>query len=139
VGKRHSFTVTVEKDSGAGFGPAAGISFVPIVDGVGAIDLDASTCDDVGTDAAGNCEIVVVSDAAGDSVVRVMATVTVAGTNGSAGVAVDTAGYGSEAVDNRVTWEAPAPPAIEPAPEPVVIADVFLDVTPDGGTAGPLL
>jgi hypothetical protein len=135
IGEAHTFIVTVERDSGSGFVPASGVTLVPIVGGVGSPDLDASTCDDTGTDFQGACEVVVVSDAAGQSLVRAIATVTVPGVIGSADVIVDTSGHGAATVENLVTWDdpsAPVPATDAPAvvEEPVVVPLPSLESAP---------
>ncbi len=122
LGEAHTFVVTVEQDTGAGFVPAAGVTFTPIVGGVGSPDLEASTCDDTGTDFRGACEVVVVSDAAGQSLVRAIATVTVPGVVGSADVLVDTSGHGAATVENLVTWDDPTAPVVA-AEAPAVVEE----------------
>ena len=66
VGSPATFTVTVEKDSGPGFVPAAAVPVSVTAEGSGAIDADASTCDDGVTDDFGQCLVVVASGVTGD-------------------------------------------------------------------------
>lgn len=105
LGDAHTFTVTVQKNSGSGFVAAQGVNVLASETGVGAIT--GGTCDNSGgdTDASGQCTIVVDSDTlTGTSTVQASATVTVAGTAGSANVAVATNGYGQNSISNTKTW-----------------------------------
>ena len=123
-GGGEAFVVTVEQDTGAGFGPAPGTGVGATASG-GAIDPDASTCDDGGTDEQGQCLVVVLPDDGGTPSVRATAFVVVNGVRGSVGVFAETA--------------TDAPAATEPAAGPAVVEEVFLDIAPDGGRSGPLV
>ena len=106
ITESHTFTVTVEKDSGAGFGPAAGVTVSPTISGavgtitVGTCQADGSTK----TNASGQCTVVVQSNVAGSATVNATATVSVSGVSGSANVAVSTTGYGAHDISNVKTW-----------------------------------
>ena len=110
ITESHTFTVTVQKNSGSGFVAAPGVSVTAVLasGSVGGISLPGSTCDDSATNASGQCLVVVTSNVAGTATVNVSATVNVAGTSGSANVPVSTAagGYNSTGatVSNVKTW-----------------------------------
>jgi hypothetical protein len=104
VGDPHTFTVTVEKNDGSGYGPAANVTVSTTEVGVGSIDLAASTCDDSVTDGAGQCVVVVTSTVPGTSRVDATVTVAVEGVVGPVDVYVDTAGYGAHVISNTKTW-----------------------------------
>jgi uncharacterized repeat protein (TIGR01451 family) len=109
VGSAHTFTVTLEEDTGdgSGFQPAAGehVDFT-LTDANGAndvIDAAASTCDDAGpnTNAGGNCTIVFTSGTAGTVTADASATLSVAG---SAPITVETDGSGANGSDSVKTF-----------------------------------
>src|SRR5262249_1679161 len=87
VGKTHTFTVTLLKDTGdgKGFVAAAGEHVSRSVEGrVGdecVLDATASTCDDAGanTDSSGQCKIVFASATAGQVTGHASSTLTVGG------------------------------------------------------------
>src|SRR5207247_7373224 len=81
VGAPHTFTVTVEKDSGSGFGPAADVTVASSLAGVG--NITGGSCTTTVTDANGQCTVTVNSTATGTATVNATATVTVAGAVGS--------------------------------------------------------
>lgn len=116
VGASHTFTLTVELNDGTGAGwvAAPGVSASATEAGAGAIDLDASTCDDEVTDADGECLIVVDSGVTGSSTVDATASVVVEGVVGPVNVGVSTTGHGAFAISNTVTW-ADARITIEPS------------------------
>ena len=96
VGDAHTFTVTVQKDSGSGFVAAPGVTVSVATDTAttdGTINAAASTCDDQVTDASGQCIVVVTSATTGTIVLDASADVTVNGSVGSAIVHVDIEGY----------------------------------------------
>ncbi len=98
----HTFVVTVEADygDGAGFVAVEGVDVLASETGVGSIT--GGTCDNTGgdTDSAGQCTIIVSSNAAGQSEVNATATVDVSGID----IDVDTDGYGAHDISNIKTW-----------------------------------
>ena len=83
VGQSHTFTVTLSKDNGAGFVPAAGehVDFT-LTDSNGAAHTAATgTCTNAGpnTDAAGQCTIIFSSPTAGKVTGHASATLTIGG------------------------------------------------------------
>ena len=95
----HTFTVTVEKNDGTGWTPAANVVVTPSESGVG--DITGETCS-AGTDVNGQCTVTVNSNTAGQSTVNASATVSVGGLD----VNVATNGYGAYVVSNVKTWVA---------------------------------
>src|SRR6185503_5983650 len=79
VGQPHTFTVTLEKDTGSGFGPAAGEHVtVTLTDGNGATHTaPTGTCTNAGanTNAAGQCTITFTSPTAGTVTGHAAATI----------------------------------------------------------------
>lgn len=66
VGEPHTFTVTVERDSGSGFEPLAGASVSLAWSGPPGSAITGGTCTNGGkTDAAGQCTVVVTSSSPG--------------------------------------------------------------------------
>ncbi len=82
INQAHTFTVTVEKDTGngAGFGPAASEVLSYSVGATnGAVTSNSSTCTSPGTDAGGQCTITVNSSHAGQANVGAQENISVAG------------------------------------------------------------
>ena len=104
VGDAHTFTVTVEQNDGSGWAPAVGTAVNPSEAGDGTIT--GGTCNDStpGTNASGQCTIVVESSVVGVSTVNATATVAVDGVVGPVNVNVSTTGYGAHAISNAATW-----------------------------------
>ena len=88
VGNAHTFTVTVNGDSGDGTGlhPVAGIN--PTVTLATAPSSVTDNCASTGTDAAGQCTVIINSDVAGTFVANASITFTVNGVS----ITLDTAG-----------------------------------------------
>jgi uncharacterized repeat protein (TIGR01451 family) len=107
VGQSHDFTVTVEKNLGAGWVPAVAVNVTPARSGVGSI---TSTGPYV-TDSYGQVIVTVNSNVAGTAIVDASATVFVGGID----IAVATDGYGAYTVSNRKTWVGPPTPPAGPA------------------------
>src|SRR5262249_50584993 len=106
VGQPHTFTVTVQKDTGGGLVPAAGehVSFT-LTNSNGAgfvLNAAASTCDDAGanTNAAGQCVIVFTSPTAGKVTGHASATLTINGVT----ITVQTDGLNGNSVDAVKTF-----------------------------------
>jgi uncharacterized repeat protein (TIGR01451 family) len=68
TGTNHTFTVTVERDSGAGFAPVVDATPTISVTGVG--ELVSQTCAVPGTDDAGQCTVVITSATPGQTTVE---------------------------------------------------------------------
>ncbi len=98
VGEPHDFTVTVEKNLGAGWVPATGISVTPTHSGVGSITSSGPYL----TDSSGQVTVTVNSATPGTATVHASGTVTV----NSVSISVATDDYGAYVVDNQKTWEA---------------------------------
>lgn len=99
INDAHTFTVTVEKNDGTAWAPAAGLTVTPSETGVGSL-TGTGTCETAVTNASGQCTIIVSSSAAGQSTVDASATVSVSGVN----IAVATNGYGANTISNVKTW-----------------------------------
>src|SRR5262249_3932163 len=84
IGQPHTFTVTLEKDSGGGFGPAAGehvdVTLTP-ANGATLPNLPTGSCTNAGanTNASGQCTITFVSPTAGTVTGHATATLTIGG------------------------------------------------------------
>ncbi len=107
VGDEHTFTVTVKADygDGSGFVPVQGVDVLAVLDGTStAGSITGGTCDNTGgdTDAAGQCTVVVDSDATGIAYVNASANVPITGLAG--GIDVATNGYGVLTNENSKTW-----------------------------------
>jgi len=87
VGDPHTFTVTVNQDSGDGTGmqPAVGATITPTLvnSGGSTAQITGGTCDGGVTDSDGQCTIIVNSPTAGKAVVDVSVTLTIDGLVGS--------------------------------------------------------
>ena len=101
VNSAHTFTVTVQKDLGAGGGlvAAAGVTVTPSETGVG--NVTGGTCTTTTTNASGQCTIIVNSSATGQSTVGASATVDV---GGGVSVNVSTSGTGNNSGPATKTW-----------------------------------
>ncbi len=99
VGVPHTFNITVEKDLGAGWVAADGVTVSPWLDGSSTAGAITSTGPYV-TDGSGKVYVTVNSSAAGTAWVHASATVDIDG----AGIDVATNGYGAWIVDNEKTW-----------------------------------
>jgi hypothetical protein len=99
VNTAHNFTVTVEKNLGAGWVSAAGVNVTPwlAAGSVGAITSSPPYT----TNSSGQVIVTVNSAVAGTATVHASATVNVGGIN----IDVATNGYGAYYVSNDKTWE----------------------------------
>src|SRR5262249_17326503 len=57
VGTAHTFAVTVNKDSGSGFGPASGVTVSSSISALAGAAITGGTCTTTTTDASGQCTI----------------------------------------------------------------------------------
>ncbi len=86
--------MTVEQNDGTGWGAASGVAVT------GSTDFGTLTTGTCTTDANGQCDLVVTSDATGTATVNASGDVVVGGVT----IAVATDGYGAHDVSNTKTW-----------------------------------
>jgi hypothetical protein len=101
IGQPHDFTVTIEKNLGAGWVPAVGVNVT------GTTSFGILTGSPATTDSTGQVIFTVNSANPGTATVHASATVSI----GDINIAIATNGYGAYEVDNIKIWTVPVTPA----------------------------